>query len=124
MKLHVVDGLYAVARLDAREAIPSWVRGAFTSITRTHDELSIVCDDDAVPNDVHAERGWRCLAVEGPIPFATYGVASKITTALAEASISVFLVATYDTDYILVKEDVFTRACDALTRAGFGLTRT
>jgi hypothetical protein len=121
MKLHIVEGRYAVARLDVRDAIPSWVRGAFTSITRTRDELSIVCDDDAVPNDVHAERGWRCLAVEGPIPFSTYGVASKITTALADASISVFVVATYDTDYILVKEDVFTRACDALARAGFGL---
>lgn len=120
MKLHVIEGRYAVARLDAREAIPRWVRGAFTSISRTRDELSIVCDDDAVPNDVHAERGWRCLALEGPIPFATYGVAAKITTALADARISVFLVATFDTDYILVKDDVFARACEALRQAGFG----
>lgn len=120
MKLHVVEGRYAVARLDAREDIPSWVHGVFTSVTRTRDELSIVCDEDAVPNDVHAERGWRCLAVDGPIPFAMFGVAAKITAALAEASISVFIVATYDTDYVLVKDDAFTRACDALTRAGFG----
>ena len=120
MKLRVVEGQYAVARLDARDSIPSWARGAFVSITRTRDELSIVCDDDAVPDDVRAERGWRCLAVEGPIPFETIGVAAKITDTLATAGISVFFVSTHDTDYVLVKSEVFDRACDVLLRAGFG----
>ena len=77
MKLHVVEGIYAAARLDRDDAIPPWTRGRFVAITRTPDELSIVCDDDAVPADVRAERGWRCLAVDGPIPFDTIGVAAS-----------------------------------------------
>ena len=114
MKLHVVEGRYAVARLDRDDAIPNWIRGRFVAITRTPDELSIVCDDDAVPADVRAERGWRCLAVDGPIPFETIGVAATITNALANAGISVFFVSTHDTDYVLVKEESFARACEIL----------
>jgi hypothetical protein len=114
MKLHVVDGRYAVARLDADAATPSWVRGTFVAIVRTPEELSIVCDEDAVPLDVRAERGWRCLAVDGPIPFETIGVAASITSALAQAGISVFFVSTHDTDYVLAKEESFARACEVL----------
>lgn len=114
MKLRVVDGRFAVARLDPTEAIPSWPRGNFVAITRTRDELSIVCDEDAVPHDARAERGWRCLAVEGPIPFETIGVAAALTSALANAGISVFFVSTFDTDYLLVKDESFSRACEAL----------
>ena len=82
MKLHVVDGRYAVARLGPNDPIPAWPRGRFVSVTRTPEELSIVCDDDAVPPDVRAERGWRCFVAEGPIPFETTGVAAAITTAM------------------------------------------
>jgi hypothetical protein len=111
-------GRYAIARLDASATVPSWPRGDLVSITRTPDELSIVCSEDAVPQDVRAERGWRCLAVEGPIPFETTGVAASLTNALAEARISVFVLSTFDTDYVLVKDDTFGRACDALRAAG------
>jgi len=114
VKLHVVDGRYAVARLGADDAIPSWARGDFVSITRTRDELSIVCDEAAVPTHVRAERGWRCLAVDGPIAFETVGVAASITSALAQAGISVFFVSTFDTDYVLIKDESFARACDVL----------
>lgn len=114
MKLHVVDGLYAVARLGPNDPIPPWPRGKFVSVTRTPEELSIVCDDRAVPPEVRAERGWRCFAAEGPIPFEMTGVAAAITTALADEGISVFLVSTYDTDYVLVKEEAFQRASRVL----------
>jgi hypothetical protein len=113
-----MHGRYAVARLDRDAAIPSWPRGELIAITRTPDELSIVCDDDAVPPDVRAERGWRCLAVAGPIAFEIVGVAAAITTALADAKISVFCMSTFDTDYVLVKEESFDRACAALRAAG------
>ena len=118
LRLHTIRGRYAVARLDASERVPSWPRGDFVSITRTPDELSIVCDEDAVPKDVRAERGWRCLAVEGPIPFEVTGVAASLANALADARISVFLLSTFDTDYVLVKDEAFERACDALRAAG------
>jgi len=117
MKLHfrLLDGAYAVARLDASAAVPPWsARGEFTSVTRSAEELSIVCEESAVPEDVRAERGWRALQLEGPIPFETTGVAAKFTNALAARNISVFVISTFDTDYVLVKEASLADAVDAL----------
>ena len=114
VRMRALAGHYAVARLAADAPIPSWIRGDFVSITRTGDELSIVCDDDAIPNDVRAERDFRALVVEGPIPFDVVGVAAAITSALAAEKISVFFVSTFDTDYVLVKDDFFDRACRVL----------
>jgi len=112
---------YAVCRLASDAAIPSWPSGAFVSITRTADELSIVCAEESVPPDVQAERGWRCLALEGPIPFNAIGVAAAITTALAAARVSVFFVSTYDTDYVLVPGRSLDSAIAALRAAAFDL---
>ena len=113
-----LDGTFAVCRLDPSADLPSWPRGPFVSITRTPDELSIVCDESSVPNDVRAERAWRALRVEGPIPFEVTGVAAAITAPLAAAGISVFLIATFDTDYLLVKGEVFGRAVEVLRASG------
>lgn len=108
----------AVCRLAPKAAMPSWIRGSFLSMTRTRDELSIVCDDDTVPADVKAERDFRALYIVGPIPFETTGVAAALVGPLAAAGISVFLIATFDTDYLLVKNDAFARAIDVLRGAG------
>lgn len=118
LRLSILPGRLAVCRLSPDAAVPPWVRGAFTSITRTADELSVVCDADAVPEDVQAERGWRVLKVEGPIPFELTGVAAALVAPLAEARISVFLLATYDTDYLLLKEESFEHAVEVLRAAG------
>ena len=115
MKFTLLDGLFAVAHLEADAAVPPWAhRGAFTTITRTPHELSIVCDEGGVPDDVPAERGWRCLGIDGPISFETTGVAARFTGALAARGISVFVVSTFDTDYVLVKEASLGDALDAL----------
>lgn len=119
LRLSILPTALAVCRLSANAAIPSWIRGAFTSVTRTADELSIVCDDDAVPGDVQAERDWRALKLEGPIPFEMTGVASALLAPLAEAQISIFLISTYDTDYLLLKASSFARAVDVLRAAGY-----
>jgi hypothetical protein len=106
-----------VARLGANDPVPAWgERGAFTSITRTPFELSIVCAEEHVPAGVRAEDGWRCLALEGPIAFETIGVAAEITRILASRGVSVFVVSTFDTDYVLVKR--IDEAIDALLTAG------
>jgi hypothetical protein len=118
LRLTILPQRIAVCRLPPGAPIPGWVRGPFTCVTFTPEELSIVCDDDAVPGDVQAERGWRCVKVEGPIPFETTGVAAALVGPLADAHISVFLVSTYDTDYLLVKEETFARALDVLRTAG------
>lgn len=118
LRIAILPDDLAVCRLDPRDDVPAWVRGTFTSVTRTAEELSIVCNDDAVPAGVRAERGWRVLRVEGPIPFEVTGVAAALVAPLAVAGISVFLTATYDTDYLLLKEEVFERAVEILRAAG------
>jgi len=119
MRLSPLPHALAVARLAPDVDVPSWVRGAFTSMTRTADELSIVCDDDAVPAGVNAERGWRALKLEGPIPFEMTGVASALVAPLAKAKISIFLISTFDTDYLLLKSSDIERALDVLREAGY-----
>jgi hypothetical protein len=119
MTFTVLDGLYAIARLGAGDDVPPWAhRGAFASITRTPHELSIVCEEGSVPDEVTAERGWRCLGLAGPIAFETTGVAASFTRTLAERAISVFVVSTFDTDYILVRASVVDEAIEALREAG------
>lgn len=118
LRLSTLPGILAVARLGAGDAVPDWARGDFLSITRTADELSIVCDDAAVPSGVQAERGWRALKLHGPIPFELVGIASALVAPLAEARISVFVLSTFDTDYVLVKGERLDDAAEALRRAG------
>ena len=92
--------------------------GAISSITRTADELSVVCAEAAVPDGMQAERGWRALCVDGPLDFALTGILAGLATALAEAGVSIFAVSTFDTDWLLVKEDQRAEAVRALTEAG------
>ncbi len=113
-----LPGSYAVCRLEANHPLPQWAAGSFVSITRTNEELSVVCEEGAVPPDVRAERDWGLLRVEGPIPFEVTGVAAAIAVPLANAGISVFLIATFDTDYLLVKSESYAQAVDALRASG------
>jgi hypothetical protein len=115
----VLDGAFAVCRLGEEAPIPPWATaGRFFSITRTADELSVDCRQDAVPEGVTCERGWRGLRVAGALSFSLVGVLASLTAPLAEAGVSVFAVSTFDTDYLLVKEDVLERAVDLLRQHG------
>ena len=110
-------------RLGAGEAVPAWALDAqgFVSITRTVDELSVVCPESAAPGDLPTERGWAVLKLHGPFPFAQVGVLSSFAAPLASARISLFAISTFDTDYILVKSGDLPAACRALTAAGHTL---
>jgi hypothetical protein len=118
MTFTILDGHYAIVRLHADDAIPAWARGAFLSITRTSDELSIVCEEGNVP-DVVADRGWRCLKLAGPMPLDQTGVAAAFTSVLADAGIALFVVSTYDTDYVLVRDTALDDASAALRASGY-----
>jgi hypothetical protein len=119
MTLLALNQLLAVCRLDPDAHIPHWaLGGGFLSITRTGDELSLVCPQDAVPEEIVCERGWRYLRVAGTIPFSVVGVLARLTLPLTEAGISIFAISTFDTDYLLIKEHDLARAIDALGRAG------
>jgi hypothetical protein len=115
---------FAVVRMRSSDSIPDWAAGgSFVSITRTSDEVSIVCREISVPAGSHADRGWQCLKLEGPIPLNAVGVAAEFTSVLAKAGVSVFPIATYDTDYVLVKGDRLETAADALRSAGHSVRR-
>jgi len=119
LRLTLLDGTLAVCRLPADAPVPGWTaHGHFLSITRTHDELSIVCLQEAVPEDVPSEPGWRALRVDGPLAFSMVGVLASLLNPLAEAGVSVFVLSTFDTDYLLIKEENLKRAINELERAG------
>lgn len=119
MKLVLLDGELAVARLAGDETAPPWaMEGALSSVTRTAEELSVVCAAAAVPAGVRAERGWRCLRVAGPLDLSLTGVLASIAAPLAAAGVSLFAVSTYDTDYVLVREESLGAAVDCLRAAG------
>jgi hypothetical protein len=114
-----VPGAFAVCRLDPDEPIPPRVAGArFVAIARTDEELSIVCPEELAPTGARIESGWRCLRVQGPLPFYATGIMASLTAPLAAASIPIFAISTFDTDYLLVKQEHLAPAMDALRRAG------
>lgn len=119
LTLSWLSDILAISRLEADAPIPSWaMAGEFTSFTRTVDELSIVGRSGDVPEGVRCERGYRCIKVHGPLDFASTGIIASLTTVLAHEGISIFAVSTFDTDYILVKEDQMERAARALSQEG------
>jgi len=118
LALHLLPGRFAVCRFDPDAPLPAWVlhEGArFWSMTRTPDELSVVCDEDAVPPSVtRVEPGWRALQVAGPIGFDETGVLASLAAPLADAGIPLFALSTFDTDIVLVKERDLARALATL----------
>jgi hypothetical protein len=118
LSIVLLPGRYAVCRLAPDAAIPSGADGHLLSITRTADELSIVCDENTVPAGARREPGWRCLRVAGTLEFSLVGVMASLVVPLAEADVAVFVFSTFDTDYFMVRELDLDRAVTALRGAG------
>lgn len=116
--LSLLAGQLAVCQLDPNASIPNWATGDLLSITRTTTELSIVCEQENVPPEAKAERGWRCLRIEGPLDFTLVGVVASVANALADSDVALFVVSTFDTDYVLVKEEELSKAVESLRAAG------
>ena len=123
MTLDLMPGSYAICRLPADAPIPAWAtRGGWSSLTRTPNELSIVCASDEVPADVEAQRGYRGLTVRGPLDFSLVGIVAGLANVMAAAAISIFVISTHDTDYLFVRGADVDRAVDALRDAGHVVT--
>ncbi|MGE5627585.1 MAG: ACT domain-containing protein [Solirubrobacterales bacterium] len=115
LSMRLLKDKYGVCRLERTEFIPDWVVDSeFLSITKTLDELSIVCIETCIPMDIKCEKDWRILKVEGPLDFSLVGILSKISTIMAQNRISIFAVSTFDTDYILIKNKDIDDAVKAL----------
>lgn len=121
LKFHKLPGTYAIVRLTPDTPAPDWATGEFISITRTTDELSIVCPTANLPADVHSSHRWICLKLKGPFRFSLTGVLLSFIEPLSSGAIPIFAISTYDTDYVLVQEPDSDRALDALFHAGHEL---
>lgn len=117
----VHDERLAICRLPHKAPLPEWVGGGFVSIGRTRTELSIVCAQRLVPGDVQQERDRIAFGIDGVVPMTTIGLLAALCTALAEAAVPVFVISTYDTDWLLVMADRFAAARAALERLGHRL---
>ena len=119
LTLEVLPGLLAVCRLGPSQPVPEWVlRLPFWSITRTEDEISIVLPETLAAPSWKQEAGFRALKVRGPLDFGLIGVMARLTVALAAAHVSLVAISTFDTDYVLVREEDLARAVAALQAAG------
>lgn len=125
MKLIVHSGVYSVCQLAPDASIPAIANvSGLLSITRTRDELSIVCESQSAPTDCRARQNdFRVLEVEGPLDFSMTGVLSKFLSPLAASQISVFTISTYNTDYVLLRSHDLDRAIGVLDEAGIECNR-
>ncbi|MGB7600887.1 MAG: ACT domain-containing protein [Candidatus Sulfotelmatobacter sp.] len=122
LKFRQLPGLYAIVRMAPTTPIPNWAASAeFTSITRTADELSIVCPLANLPADVQSQLRWICVKLEGPFPFSQTGVLMSFIAPLSESGVPIFAISTFDTDYVLVPEEFAGQALQMLTKAGHEL---
>jgi hypothetical protein len=114
----------AVCRLPAEADLPDWARpGELLAFLHTRNALSVVCAERFVPPEIKAERGWRMLEVQGPLDFTLVGVLASISVPLARAGVSIFVLSTFDTDLILVKDEALEKAVQALVQAGFQVVK-
>jgi len=124
VEFKVLDGSFAIVKLPPGTAVPVAPSGAiFWSATVTEEEVSLVCAERDVPvnPDIAVERPWGCLKVTGPLEFELKGILLSLLAPLAEASVSVFAISTYHTDYIFVKELFLKESVEALVSAGHRL---
>ncbi|TPK89636.1 MULTISPECIES: ACT domain-containing protein [unclassified Mesorhizobium] len=122
VRLKQLPARYAISRLESAEPIPDWADGpGFVSISRTDDELSIVCVQDRVPVAVKQDRDWLCFKLQGPFAFDETGIVLSVVRPLSENGLGVFVVSTFDGDHLLVKASDGVRAAALLENAGHTL---
>jgi hypothetical protein len=122
LKFRQLRGPFAIIRLAPDAPIPAWATSReFTSITRTADELSIVCPAGHVPKDVPSGPCWICLKLEGPFLFSQTGILLSFIQPLSGNGVPIFAVCTYDTDYILIQEEHMGGVVELLRQAGHEL---
>jgi hypothetical protein len=117
--LYLLPGRMAICRLEPEEKLPPWAgSGAFSSVTRTSVEMTVVCQEENVPAGILCNKNWRCLQIGGVLDFSETGILSSLTAPLAGEGIPVYALSTYSTDLILIKENDLSRTVLALARAG------
>lgn len=122
LKFEWIPGSFAICKLPAEDAIPGWaLSGAFTSVTRTADELSIVCPADNLPPSINPAQHWICSRLKGPFAFSQVGILAAFIDPLVQSGVPIFAISTFDTDYVLIQEEYAGAASNALREAGHQL---
>lgn len=113
--LETIDGTYSIHQFDIKDALPPDIfKSDFYSATRTGDEISVVTKDPVKVASQKTSAGWKCLRVAGILDFSMTGIIHDITKPLKDNGIPVFVISTYNTDYIFVKEESFERTLSIL----------
>ena len=119
LALTLLPDTFAICRLARDARLPEWACSqSFYSITRTTDELSIVCTQSKVPDEIKCEKDFRCLKIKGKLEFSEIGILASLAATLAKANISIFAISTYDTDYLLINNEDLKNAIRVLIQAG------
>ena len=124
LQLKLWPQTFAIIQLQGDAETPDWLKdNSFYNITRTADELSVVCEQRSVPEQIENNRNWRMLQVIGQLDFSLVGILAKIASPLAAAKISIFSISTFNTDYILIQQDQLDKAIKVLTRKGYQINQ-
>ncbi|MGD8787805.1 MAG: ACT domain-containing protein [Phycisphaerales bacterium] len=119
LQLSLLKDSYGICKFPSDSSIPEWaLKVSLCSITRSEKELTIVCLQGIIPANTEYDSDWRCFRIGGSFDFNQIGVISSLAAPLAEAGVSIFVVSTYDTDYVLVKEEKIEQAVNVLTDNG------
>jgi uncharacterized protein len=123
LRFSVLPGRFAVCQLKLNEPLPAWVyQSSFYSVSRTADELSVVCEEHLVQGEIKKSIGWKLLKINAVLDLSLTGITAQFSTALAKAGVNLSVIATYNTDYILVEEVKLETAIEALRGVGFGVS--
>lgn len=110
-----LDDLFTIYQVSDFKSVPSEIYNAgFFSVTSTGDEISVVTNCKTIFPELKANEGWKCFRVEGILDFSLVGIINEITRPLKDSKISVFVISTFNTDYLFVKEESFLRAIEIL----------
>jgi hypothetical protein len=119
LTLQLLNETFTINKLPQFAEIPSILaNGEMCFISRTDEELSIVCPDFMAPNNVQQELGWRCLKVDGTMKLQEVGVLTSVLQPLADAGLPIFAISTFNTDYVFVMDEHLVNVVQALQKAG------
>ena len=119
LKLEILNGSYSIHRFQPSAEIPAAVlKSEFYNVTRTNEELSIVCESEIEVKSNRCDSDWSCIRIAGALDLALTGILAELSDTLAKAGIPIFAISTYNTDYILVKRDKLNSAIAALKEPG------
>lgn len=125
LQLSLLPEKYAIVGLSAHADLPVWAtQGPFFSVTRTSEEISIVVEESRVPAGIQSQAGWRVIKVHGPFVLSEVGVLAALAGPLAAAKISLFVLSTFDTDYLLISSENLDAAVSVLEHAGHSFQRS